>query len=105
MGWLLVLFDLPVSSKKQRDKATKFRNMLLDDGFIMMQFSVYMRACPTYDRMKKHQARLKRITPSGGNVRILFITDKQWERSIFIMGDTYRKQISPSNQLRLSEFW
>ena len=39
MGWLVVAFDLPVGSKKQRKAASDFRNYLLDDGFQMMQFS------------------------------------------------------------------
>ncbi|WOV91523.1 MAG: CRISPR-associated endonuclease Cas2 [Candidatus Zeuxoniibacter abyssi] len=105
VGWILVMFDLPVDTKKNRDKATKFRKSLLDDGYVMIQFSVYMRACPTYDRMKKHQFRLMKITPYGGNVRAIFITDKQWEKSISVTGERYNKRLRPTNQLELSEFW
>ena len=43
--WMMVLFDLPVLTKKERKAATKFRKFLLDQGFEMSQFSVYMRFC------------------------------------------------------------
>jgi CRISPR-associated protein Cas2 len=43
--WLLVMFDLPVGSKSERRSATKFRNWLLDQGYEMSQFSIYVRFC------------------------------------------------------------
>ena len=69
MGWLLVMFDLPVLTKEQRKAASDFRNDLLDDGYFMVQFSVYARACPDPDRMDKHRERLKKLIPPAGNVR------------------------------------
>ncbi|MEI7775636.1 MAG: CRISPR-associated endonuclease Cas2, partial [Verrucomicrobiota bacterium] len=41
MGWLMVTFDLPVGTKSQRKRATAFREFLLDDGFQIVQWSVY----------------------------------------------------------------
>ena len=43
--WMLVMFDLPVVEKAERKAATDFRNALLDMGFEMSQFSVYLRLC------------------------------------------------------------
>lgn len=43
--WMVVMFDLPVVEKAERKAATEFRNALLDMGFEMSQFSVYMRFC------------------------------------------------------------
>ena len=43
--WMLVTFDLPVDTPKQRKAATRFRNDLLDLGFEMSQFSNYLRFC------------------------------------------------------------
>ncbi len=105
MGWLLVMFDLPVDSKEHRKEASDFRRALLDDGYVMLQFSIYMRACPSFDRMLKHQKRLGSITPNGGNVRILFVTDKQWEKSLSVLGNGYQHKTRLTNQLKLSEFW
>ena len=43
--WLMVMFDLPVLTKLERRAATKFRQFLLDEGYEMSQFSIYMRFC------------------------------------------------------------
>lgn len=44
--WCVVMFDLPVGTKDERRRATKFRNNLLDLGFQMAQFSVYVQYFP-----------------------------------------------------------
>jgi CRISPR-associated protein Cas2 len=86
MGWLIVAFDLPVLSKKQRKAATDFRDFLIDDGFTMMQFSVYIRACVTFARQETHIERVKRHLPPEGSVRAIFVTRAQWERSFVLHG-------------------
>ena len=86
MGWLIVAFDLPVGTKEQRKRATDFRNYLIDDGFQMIQFSVYARACVSFARQETHIARLKKSLPSEGSVRAIFATRSQWERSYVIQG-------------------
>jgi CRISPR-associated protein Cas2 len=86
MGWLMVAFDLPVKTKEERKSATKFRDWLLDDGYQMMQFSVYIRPCVTYARMETHIRRVKLAIPEEGEVRVIFITKAQWERSYIMRG-------------------
>lgn len=86
MGWLIVAFDLPVVTKKQRKAATDFRNYLIDDGYQMLQFSVYARACVTFARQETHIDRLKKNLPPEGSVRAIFVTRAQWERSYVIQG-------------------
>ena len=107
MGWMLVMFDLPVTTKKQQKIATLFRNRLLGDGYSMLQFSVYMRSCSSWERMKKHAHRLRLIAPSGGNIKAIMITEKQWEKSITIMNKTYRqtKKLPKLQQLDIFENW
>jgi CRISPR-associated protein Cas2 len=86
MGWLVVTFDLPVGTKKQRKAATDFRNFLLDDGYQMVQWSVYARACVSFARQETHIDRLKKCLPPEGSVRAIFVTRAQWERSFVIQG-------------------
>jgi CRISPR-associated protein Cas2 len=86
MGWLIVAFDLPVGTKKQRKAATNFRNFLIDDGYQMMQFSVYVRAGVSFARQETHIERLKKSLPPEGSVRAVFVTRSQWERSYVIQG-------------------
>ncbi len=86
MGWLVVAFDLPTGTKAQRKAAHDFREWLKDDGYQMMQFSVYARACVTFARQLTHVERVKVNLPPEGSVRVIFVTRAQWERSFVIHG-------------------
>ncbi len=107
MGWILVMFDLPVMTDTERKSASRFRNDLLNDGYQMMQYSIYMRYCDNYDHMKKHAIFLEKITPYAGNVRVIFITDKQWEKSLGVIGKDYKKKkkLKSVEQPLLFDFW
>ena len=76
--WVLVFFDIPVETKKQRKIAAKFRKDLVKDGFTMFQFSIYMRNCPSRENAEVHTQRVKNGLPEYGHVGILKITDKQF---------------------------
>ncbi|MDR2511185.1 MAG: CRISPR-associated endonuclease Cas2 [Bacteroidales bacterium] len=76
--WILVFFDLPTETKKERKTYTDFRKRLMQDGFSMFQFSIYVRHCPSAENMNTHLNRIKRILPNRGNIGILCITDKQF---------------------------
>ena len=76
--WLFVMFDLPVSTKKERKQATNFRNHLLDLGFEMSQFSVYLKYCSSGERAESVGVKIQQRLPSGGKVDILTVTDKQF---------------------------
>lgn len=76
--WVLVFFDLPTDTKKERKAAADFRKRLISDGFVMFQFSIYMRHCPSAENAAVHVKRVKSILPSLGQVGILTITDKQF---------------------------
>jgi len=91
MGWLMVAFDLPVVSKEQKKLASNFRKFLLDDGFQMMQYSVYIRSCVSHARQETHVRRVRETIPPEGSVRILFITRAQWERSFVVNGKPARE--------------
>lgn len=86
--WLIVMFDLPVVTKPERKEATRFRNALLDMGFHMSQFSVYMRFCTSHTQVDTFCNRVSEALPKGGRVNILEFTDKQYERIITFHGKT-----------------
>lgn len=91
---MLVFFDLPVDTKSNRRAATQFRNFLLKDGYYMVQFSVYARVCHGYDSVETHKNRLSAHLPDNGSVRLLVITEKQYE-SIEILVGNYKKEDAP----------
>lgn len=86
--WMLVMFDLPVVEKSERRAATDFRNALLDFGFQMSQFSVYMRFCTSATQVETYCKRVEDALPTGGKVNILQFTDRQYERIVAFHGKT-----------------
>ncbi|MDH5653853.1 MAG: CRISPR-associated endonuclease Cas2 [Gammaproteobacteria bacterium] len=86
--WIAVMFDLPVVEPKERKAATAFRHALLDMGFEMAQFSVYMRFCTSQAQIDTYCKKVENTLPEGGKVNILAFTDKQYERIISYSGKT-----------------
>jgi CRISPR-associated protein Cas2 len=99
--WLFVFFDLPVGSKVERRNATKFRKFLVDDGFDMMQLSVYTRVCRGQDALEKHVARVQRHLPPKGSVRAIQVTERQYARMHFLVGNKTEKEKSANDQMVL----
>lgn len=78
--WILVLFDLPTETKKERKHYAEFRKTLLKDGFTMFQFSIYLRHCPSKENADVHISRVKASLPPFGEIGIICITDKQFSQ-------------------------
>ncbi len=83
---MLVFFDLPVKQKGQQREATRFRNFLIKDGFYMVQYSVYSRVCNGSEAVEKHLQRLKPWLPGEGSVRVLTVTEKQYQSMQLLLG-------------------
>lgn len=99
--WLLVFFDLPTDTKKKQKEYLKFRNFLLEDGFTMFQFSIYMRNCASSENAAVHTQRVKSHLPPHGKVGILCITDKQFGNMELFFGGNAQKTPSEGTQLEL----
>lgn len=93
--WIVVLFDLPVGTKKERKAATKFRSNLLDLGFEMSQFSVYFRFCAGKEQAESYEKKVEQAMPSAGKIHIIAITDKQYENIRTYRGR--KREHSPKN--------
>ncbi|MEG0024084.1 MAG: CRISPR-associated endonuclease Cas2 [Akkermansia sp.] len=104
MGWLLVLFDLPVTTKEARKHYTDFRTFLLEQGYRMIQYSVYARPCVTYARQETHIRRLKATCPPEGAVRAMVVTNTQWEKMLVFYGKPLC-QISSETIPEQMQFW
>lgn len=76
--WVLVMFDLPTETANDRKNYAKFRKYMLQDGFQMFQFSMYIRHCPSRENASVHEKRVKKKLPPKGHVGIMTITDKQF---------------------------
>lgn len=83
---LLLFFDLPMNTKVERRIYAKFRKTLIEDGFIMLQFSVYVKIFPNRDALIQYTERLKRNLPAKGSIRIMSVTEKQYEKMQVLIG-------------------
>ncbi len=99
--WVLVFFDLPTETKRDRKVASSFRKKLLDDGFAMFQFSIYMRFCASRENAEVHMKRVKKNLPSKGKVGIMQITDRQFGMMEVFHGTTVAEKEQPAQQLEL----
>ena len=89
--WLFVMFDLPTQTKKQRRDSALFRKNLERDGFVMHQFSIYIRFCASLESAEAHIKRVKSFVPEFGRVSILMVTDKQYANIVNIWGKIEQK--------------
>ena len=99
--WVWALFDLPVTTKQERKKATRFRNDLLDLGFEMVQFSVYVKYCPSKEKADALAAKVGSLVPPHGRVDVLFFTDKQYELIQSYRGKSSANKPEKPSQLAL----
>jgi len=99
--WVMVLFDLPTETKKEKQAYQFFRKNLLKDGFIMFQFSIYLRHCASRENAAVHIKRVKDLLPKKGNIGILCITDKQFGAMELFVGAKEKKPNTPGVQLEL----
>lgn len=99
--WVLVLYDLPTETKANMKDASRFRKSLIDDGFTLFRFSMYVRHCPSRENAEVHIKRVKNLLPKVGKVAIMSITDKQFgDIEIFYARNKENPKVS-SQQLEL----
>ena len=99
--WVLVFFDLPTETKKERKQYTEFRKRLVNDGFTMFQFSIYTRHCSSRENADVHIKRVKAFLPPDGNVGLICITDKQFGQMEIFSGKRKVKKQNVPYQLEL----
>lgn len=99
--WVLVFFDLPTETRKERKIAMGFRKKLLEDGFAMFQFSIYMRFCSSRENAEVHTKRVRKNLPPKGKVGIMQITDRQFGMMEIFHGTKPMEADAPPQQLEL----
>jgi CRISPR-associated protein Cas2 len=99
--WTVVMFDLPVDTKKARRNATRFRKLLKRRGFMMLQYSVYARCFMSADASAAERARLRPHVPDGGQVRFMTVTDRQFSKMEVFHGAVRREPEPPPAQVLL----
>jgi len=93
---VLCMFDLPVDTKEEQRKYRNFRKGLIKEGFVMMQYSVYVRVCPSREYAHRLEKRVAKIVPPCGNVRLLSVTEKEYNDMILLVGNKSKAEKSQS---------
>jgi len=99
--WIFVSFDLPTETKTDRKNYARFRKSLQQDGFVMLQFSVYIRHSTSRENALVHIRRVKTFLPPKGQVVFFTLTDKQFEMIEFYRGIYPSEKPETPQQLEL----
>lgn len=96
---VIVFFDLPVETAAQRRVYTKFRKFLISSGFLMMQESVYCKLCLNNSGVDSVIAALQKNKPRKGLIQALTITERQFSKMSYIVGEKTSDVIDSDERL------
>lgn len=95
---LFVMFDMPTNTKRDIKKYIKFRKKLLEMGFIMFQYSIYVRFCKSLVIAQKYENKIQLSSPTGGSIRVMKITEAQYKNMVII--ENYREKPEKKVQIQ-----
>lgn len=99
--WIFVFFDLPTFTKKDRKEHALFRKRLMQDGFSMLQYSIYVRHCSSRENAEVHLKRVRSFLAPKGEIIIFTLTDKQFGMMEFYQGPHEARRPPTPQQLEL----
>lgn len=94
---LLVFFDLPTETLENKREYRRFRKVLLNNGFIMLQESVYCRMFITPTAERSSIELIRKNKPGAGTVQMLSVTEKQFSKMEYLVGE-YHSEIIDSDE-------
>lgn len=90
---LICMFDLPIETPSEKKNYRRFRKNLIREGFVMVQYSVYIRTCPNRDYVRRLTKRIESFSPENGHIRLISVTEKQYENMKIIIGSKRNSEI------------
>lgn len=96
---ILVMFDLPVTTAMDRREYTRFRKYLIKSGFLMLQESVYCKLSPNSTLADAVVDNVRKNKPARGLVQVLKVTEKQYAKMEFIVGENSSEVLSSDERL------
>lgn len=96
---VMVFFDLPVGTAEERRNYRRFRKYLISNGYMMLQESVYCRMALNQSAASAMIDKLKANKPSNGLVQMLCITEKQFSKMEYIIGEFHSDLIDSDERL------
>ena len=96
---IIVMFDVPVGTASERKDYQQFRKYLVKSGFIMMQESIYSKIAQNSTMADSIIESVKKNKPQSGLVQLLKITEKQYSKMIYIVGESKSDVLSSDERL------
>ena len=95
----IVFFDLPNIYYKDKRNYQLFHKFLINEGFIMLQESVYSKLALNLQQAELNVNRIKKNAPSKGIIQVLNVTEKQYASIEYIIGKPNNKIIDNEDRL------
>lgn len=96
---MILFFDLPTETAKERKIYSKFRKFLISEGFIMMQKSVYTKLALNMSVVNSEREKIDKNKPPHGLVQLLTVTEKQFSEIQYIVGESTSNTLSDTERL------
>lgn len=96
---VMIMFDLPVTTAEERKEYTRFRKYLIKSGFLMLQESIYCKIVQNQTMANLVVDNVKKNKPLSGLVQVLKITEKQYSKMEFIVGETVGEVLNSDERL------
>lgn len=101
---MMLFFDLPMTTDKDLKNYQKFSKFLKNNGFIMMQYSVYTKIVMTSHNVNYYKKKVYKNAPYHGNVRILVLTEKQYNSMELVVGNkSYTEEFNDDSRFKVIE--
>ena len=102
--WLMIMFDMPTDTKTDRKKYRWLREKLIKEGYIMMQYSIYIKTFHSVEAARHGREKIKNFISNNilkGSIRLMTFTDKQFSNMDVIVGTKKESEKRAPRQLTL----
>lgn len=96
---VLVMFDLPITTSEGRKEYTQFRKHLIKSGFMMLQESIYCKIVQNATMADTLVDNIRKNKPKSGLVQVLKITEKQYSKMEYIVGQSQSDVLNTDERL------
>lgn len=84
---VVVMFDLPTDTSMDRRHYRWFRKFLINEGFVMMQESIYTKVCINMNAVRQVEANVRKNRPPKGVVQLMTVTERQFAGMEYVVGE------------------
>lgn len=96
---VIVFFDLPTITSKDRREYRRFRSFLINEGFVMMQESIYSKIALNNTTAGLIKSKVRKNKVKGGLIQLMVVTEKQFGAIEYIVGESPSKVVENTDRM------